>query len=202
MQYALARDPSFPLLDPPRVGAHNISWAAVTLWQLGPGLHFSVLGLLLVSIFLLRMALGIAALPISLAEPPASSSDNQDEWNRIWLFVWFCITSLVVVRIIAGLPFLRLVFLLSHDPASVSKWSWISWIHEPLIGVLIAGAAAWAVGKDRWKSLRQFLRLPGMGYLGLGLVIPVGVWILIPLVSYLHDRIVWAETGVGKIIPP
>jgi hypothetical protein len=39
----------------------------VTLWQLGPGLHFSIVGLLLVSIFLSRMAFGIATLPISFA---------------------------------------------------------------------------------------------------------------------------------------
>jgi membrane protease YdiL (CAAX protease family) len=199
----LARDPAFPLLDVPRAAAHNLSWAGTTLWQLGPGLHFSIVGLLLTSIFLLRMGFGLASLPIALTEPVISFSDKKDEWNRILLFVWFCIASLVVVTIIAGLPFLGLSFLLGHDLASgQSRWGWIFWFQQPLISVLIVGAAAWAVGRDRWKSLRQFLRVPRVGYLGLGLVIPVGVWTLMPLVSYLHDRIAWAETGFGKIAPP
>ncbi len=197
----LARDPSFPLLDASRVGAHAVPWAGAILWQLGPGFHFSILGLLLVSIFLSRMVFGIASLPISLSESPVPSSDGQDRWTRIWLFILFSMTCLFLLNAIVGLPFLGLYYWLPHELAS-GPVSWIFWLQGSLTSLLIAGAAAWAVGNDRWKSLRQFLGVPRTKYLGLGLVIPVGIWAFIPLATYLHDRVVWAEVGFGKVGPP
>jgi membrane protease YdiL (CAAX protease family) len=197
----LARNPYFRLLDASRVEAGAVPWAVATLWQLGPGLHFGILGLLLVSIFLSRMAFGIASLPISLSDSPVPSSDSQDQWTRIWLFVLFSITCVFLANVIAGLPFLGLYYLLTLGRAS-GPVSWIFWFEGPIAGVLVVCAAAWAVGNDRWKSLRQFLRLPQIKYLGLGLVLPVGIWACFPMAAYLHDRVVWAEEGFGKVAPP
>jgi hypothetical protein len=115
--------------------------------------------------------------------------------------ILFYMTTLFLVRLIVGLPFLGLYYLLPSYRTS-GPVSWIFWLQEPLESVLIVGAAAWAVGNDRWKSLRQFLRVPRTNYLGLGLVIPAGIWTFIPLVTYLHDRVVWAGAGFGKVAPP
>ena len=159
----LAKDPLFPLLDHAfLIRPHNALWAMAAVWQLGPGSHLSFLGLLLISIFLSRMAFGLASLPVSLPEPRLHNSDDPEQWERIWLFVLFACTCLFLVRIISGLPFLGVWFALKHaglvgtDGHIVGRASWIFYLQGPLATAIVASAAAWAVGRVRWKSLRQF----------------------------------------------
>jgi membrane protease YdiL (CAAX protease family) len=205
----LAREPLFPLLDHALlIRPHNVSWAVAAVWQLGPGLHLSILGLLLISIFLSRMAFGLTSLPVSLPAPRVHYPDDSIQWARIWLFILFACTCLFVVRIISGLPFLALWFVLRHagfvDTRGnvIGPAGWIFYLQGPLAIAMVASAAAWAVGKVRWKSLWQFLRVPPVKFLGLAVLFPVVLRASLPLIMYSRERIAWAALQLGKFDPP
>ena len=193
----LTKDPSFPLLDHAfLMRPHNTSWAIAAVWQLGPGLHVSLLGLLLISIFLSRMAFGLTSLPISLPGPHLQQSDDSDQWARIWLFILFACTCLFLPRIVGGLPFMALSLL------TVSPPKWIFYLLAPLSLAILASAAAWAVGNDRWKSLRQFLRIPPAKYMALAILLPAILRASTQFVMYSRERIVWAAFQFGRFDPP
>lgn len=205
----LANEPSFPLLDHALlIRPHNVSWAMAAVWQLGPGLHLSLLGLLLISIFLSRMALGLTSLPVSLPEPSVRYSDDPNQWARMWLFILFACTCLFVVRIISGLPFLGLWFplkragLIDTRGNVVGRAGWIFYLQGPLAIAVVASAAAWAVGRGRWKSFLQFLRVPPAKYLAMAVLFPVVLRASLPLIMYSRERIAWAATQFGKFDPP
>jgi membrane protease YdiL (CAAX protease family) len=205
----LAKDPLFPLLDHAfLIRPHNALWAMAAVWQLGPGLHLSLLGLLLISIFLSRMAFGLTSLPVSLPEPRLQNSDDPEQWARILLLILFACTCGFLVRIIGGLPFLGLWFLFKHiglidtQGHLAGRASWILYLPGPLDLGIFASAAAWAVGKGRWDSLRQFLRVPRAKYLALAVLFPIVLRASFPLIMYSRQRIAWAAFQFGKIEPP
>jgi membrane protease YdiL (CAAX protease family) len=205
----LSMDPLFPLLDHAfLMRPHNTSWAMTAVWQLGPGLHLSILGLLLISIFLSRMAFGLSSLPVSLPEPRLQNTADPEHWARIWLFILFVCTCGFLVRIIAGLPFLSLWFLFKHigligAQGNVdSRAGWIFYLQGPLNLAIFAIAAAWAIGKDRWNSLRLFLRVPPANYLALAVLFPLVLRASFPLIMYSRQRIAWAAFQFGKFDPP
>jgi len=198
----IAARPSFSLLvEAPRPKLHFVPWAVATLTDLGPGFHFAVLGMVCVAIFLSRLALGLTDLPVRLAigsKPPGS---GEVEMSRVWMFVWFSLTALFPTYLVVRLPF-----------SGLSYWLQGYVVHGPvnlivLVGCLAAGAsgvafAAWTVGSDRWIELRRFLMIRNPEYLALGLVFPVANWALVPLINYIHERVLWAATSFGKYAPP
>jgi membrane protease YdiL (CAAX protease family) len=205
----LANEPFFPLLDHALlIRPHNASWAIAAVWQLGPGLHLSLLGLLLISIFLSRMVFGLTSLPVSLPEPRVQDSDDPNLWARLWLFILFACTCLVLVRIISGLPFLGLWFLFKHTGLIETRGNvfgrvgWIFYLQGPLAIAIVASAASWAVGQGRWKSFRQFLRVPPAKYFALAILFPVILRASLSLVMYSRERIAWAASQFGKFDAP
>jgi membrane protease YdiL (CAAX protease family) len=205
----LAKDITFPMLDSNFLTRpHNISWAIQALWQLGPGFHVSLTGFLLVSIFLSRMTLGLTSLPVSLAESLVQSSEDAEQWARIWLFIIFSCTFLFLVRMAGGLPLIGIFFLGRHidlmdaQGKIVPQARWILYVLGPLDVAIISGAAAWSVGKDRWKSLGQFLKPPSMKYGILAILFPVGLGCFVPFLAYTQARISWAIHDFGRFFAP
>lgn len=203
----LAKDPLFPLLEHPLlIRPHSGSWA---VWQLGPGLHISLLGLLLVSLFLSRMAFGLTSLPVSLPEPGIQDADRADVWARIWLFILLTCTSLFLANIIGRLPFLGFSLLFPNAMALnvngnvASSAGWILYFFlTPLPIALVAAVAAWAVGRDRWKDLRQFLHVPTTKYVTLAMLFPVALRAFVLFIVYASERISWAAFQFGKVDTP
>jgi membrane protease YdiL (CAAX protease family) len=205
----LATDPFFPMLDSAFLARpHNISWAIAALWQVGPGLHLSMLGFLLISTFLSRMTFGLTSLPVSLPAPHIQSLDDEDRWARIWFFILFSCTCLFLIRIIAGLPFLGFWFLARHaglidaQGVLIGRAGWFVYVPGPLGVATIAAIAAWAVGKYRWKSLREFLRFPAPKYWVLAVLFPAALRYFVPLILYAEARIVWVTREFGAFYAP
>jgi hypothetical protein len=63
-------------------GIHNEAWIISTPWNIGPALHLSVLGLLLILFFLSRLGLRIAVLPLSLEKHKDRDSDEGAHGNE------------------------------------------------------------------------------------------------------------------------
>jgi membrane protease YdiL (CAAX protease family) len=206
----LVWQPFSPLLDNVMSAKQrNLSWAVSALWQLGPGFHFSLAGFLLISIFLSRMTLGLSVLPVSLAASSAPSAEERDQWGRLWLIILFILTCYSVVRTVVGVPFLGIWALLAHaglvDPngdISLGAGGWIFYLLGPLNMAVFAGAAAWAIGKERWTYTRVFLSVPPAKYLALAVLFSTLIEQFVPIIEYLRARIHWATFEVGKFFSP
>ncbi len=59
IRYLSLQKSSVSILESGNMPKQNLVWAMASLWELGPGLRFSVLGILLIAIFALRVGFGI-----------------------------------------------------------------------------------------------------------------------------------------------
>ena len=197
----LIHNPSLQLLSNPPSRAHTVPWIGEVLSRLGPGLHFSVLGIVCVSYFMIRMVTGRSSLPVSLNVFSTSGPEHDDEWRRIWLFVWFSITCAFVAFAATAVPLYGLPFLMKAPPNGYLS-QLIAWLQPASGTAVIAGLAAWSVGKDRWREMRRFLMLPSPSDAAATGIIVAADWSFLRLVMYAHDRTVWASTEFGKFEAP
>src|SRR5205807_3929354 len=75
------------------------------LWSIGPGLHFCLLGITLVIIFVYRLSYCGASLPLSFAShEPAAQEDRP--WESLQFLIWFLVGPLFLAyRLIDVLGF-------------------------------------------------------------------------------------------------
>jgi membrane protease YdiL (CAAX protease family) len=198
---SLMNESSFRSASVLKTGTHNEAWIISTLWNIGPALHLSVLGILLILFFLSRLGLGIAVLPLSLEKHKVADPDEDGAWKRIQIFIWISIVGISVLGFAAGvsvrsayrviLRFLDYHWLPANAPMDAA-----------LATALLGGIAAWAVGVNRWKELQQFTRVPGIQFGTLGVTFPIAVNLVPNSLVYLHDRIHWAAFEFGRFFPP
>lgn len=173
-------------------------WVFKTLWSLGPALHMSVLGVLLIFIFLSRQAFGLSSLPLALPHVNGSTPNGDGGWRRIEIFVWISIPGLIVVNILVSAPLLGLNF--AHLGSSFIQV--LDQVTGALRVLILACVAAWAIGDQCWKKLERFIRLPEISLAMLGFAIPVGISLVPNLIGYTKDRIQWGIHGYGRFSPP
>ena len=188
------------LPDPPST-AHFVPWIAAALSRLGPGLHFSLLGIVCVSYFMIRMLTGRSSLPVSLTVSSASGPEQEDDWRRISIFVWFSVTCGFAAAVAAELPLYGLTFLLK-DPVNSLLFRVIAQLQIAAGTAALAALAAWSVGRNRWSEMRQFLKLRSAGYAAAAVAIVAADWSFLRLIMYAHDRVIWAATEFGKFEAP
>jgi membrane protease YdiL (CAAX protease family) len=113
-----------------------------------------------------------------------------------------------MVKIVAGLPLLAVWFLgrragfVDAQGQFEGHVMWLRYVLEPLPGFVLASAAAWSVGRYRWKSLWQFLQFPSAKYWVLAALFPAGLRCLVSTAMYTHARIAWAIHGFGRLLVP
>lgn len=180
----------------------NLVWAMASLWELGLGLRLSVLGILLIAIFALRVGFGHSLLPITLSSDAHSPNEEGHYWKRIQILVWFlvapCLLIVSLSTFIATYS-LRLVMgpFVEH---SVFGWFYRSaYIFTMIVAV---GIALWITRRDGWVVVRRSLRWPPEKDILLGLFFSAGIGILISIGSYLFDRVQWAAHDFGRYSPP
>jgi hypothetical protein len=76
--------------------SHFMGGALAMLWKLGPGLHFCVLGLLLILIVTSRLAFGIASLPLALASRQNTGAVDAQSWRSIQMVIWILVSPVAV----------------------------------------------------------------------------------------------------------
>jgi len=190
--------------------AHTIGRPLSALWNLGPGFHFALLGLILVALFAWRLASGCSSLPLALPESSAPLSDDPASWRRVQILVWILVALvgplfILCGLILAGIAYLLIVLL--PWIARLARLAHVSVLVASVIrgfgaiaGYIVAspalelGFALFTLGKEGWKDLRRALRLPKPEYFLLALAIPftiatfiAAVWHLFPLVQFSHQ---------------
>ncbi|PYU18674.1 MAG: hypothetical protein DMG32_25815 [Acidobacteria bacterium] len=197
----LAQHSGFPYMSVLQGGPHNQAWAFSNVWSLGPAVHMSAVGIALVIVFLSRLAMGIASLPLSLAHTEDAPPRQDEIWKRMRTFIWISVTGAWVIGIVAGTSvgavYAVLIRFVNYRslPANAPL--------DTALGTgLLGGVAAWAIGEGRWKELRQFTRLPETKFGMLGVIFPIAINLIPNLVAYLSERIHWAAFELGKFSPP
>lgn len=181
--------------------AHNDAWAFTTIWSLGPALHMSVLGIALVLIFLTRMVLGKADLPLALSPTAELAESEQSAWKRIQILIWISIVGVYALGFAVGALVQAVYGMILH----FDNHRWLAasaHLEGALVIALLGGIAAWAAGENRWKELRQFTKIPTTQFGMLGFIFPTAVNLVPSIMFYLHDRVHWARVEFGRFSPP
>ena len=161
------------------VGFHSVPRL---LWDLGPGLRFAVVGLLLVSFVAIQIRRAKLHLPLQIT--PAISSDPSrcrlpvDGPTRVQSFIWFCLALLPVATSLFALPVFIAILLRSsrHGPGF---WDSVPlsppmYVLQSFLGALpLLLIALWAMGDGRRDVLKQALRIPSRKYFALAILFPV-----------------------------
>jgi membrane protease YdiL (CAAX protease family) len=171
------------------------------LWSIGPALHVSVLGVLLILVFLSRLSLGIATLPLSLNRDQEIDPDETRAWKRVQIFIWISIVGTSILGFIAGIAIRPAYWLALH----LGNFSWLpadAPITTALATALLAGIAALAVGATWWKELQRFTRIPTAQFVLLGAFFPIVIRQIPNLLLFVYDRIHWASFEFGRLSPP
>jgi membrane protease YdiL (CAAX protease family) len=197
----LAQHSGFPYMSILQRGPHNEAWVFSTVWSLGPAVHVSAVGIAMVLVFLSRLAVGVATLPLSLAQAEGAPRPQDEMWKRIQIFIWLSITCVSLIAVVVSIS-VRAVNLVLLRFVSYRSLPSNAPFETTLAMALLGGLAAWAVGEGRWKELRQFTRLPETKFGILGIIFPIAINLVPDLVLYLSDRIHWAAFEFGKLSPP
>jgi len=192
--------PDFPRESVLKAGAHNQAWAFSTVWSLGPAVHISVLGFVLVLIFFSRLATGVSRLPVSLGHIADMSPCDDRAWKRILVFV--CISIAFVTAIASAAAFSVLSIYDSLKGFGFRSLPAVNFAASTLAMSCILGIAAWAVGDDRWKRFREFIRPPETKFGLLGIIFPTAIEQVPNFVAYVSDRVHWASFEFARLIPP
>jgi len=177
---------------------HSILWVLSTMWSLGPAIQLSLFGLASAIVFQRRLAKGLSTLPVDLPTREMQPDVDRCLWNRILIFAWIAIVGQYLVVFLAGFigatPY---IFWGKQSESIVILFPLISQVFGTAV---IAGVAAWAVGGERWKQLKEFLRLPPVVVGFLGVAIPIFVHSIPTFLTYLYDRIHWATYENQQVI--
>src|ERR1700722_14322560 len=192
--------PDFPHESVMKAGPHNEAWAFSTVWSLGPAVHMSVLGFVLVLIFFSRLATGVSRLPVSVRHTVDVSRGDDRAWKRILVFVFISIAFMTAIASAAAFSVLSI-----YD--FFKRFGFRSLPATNFVATIIAmssflGIAAWAVGDGRWKQFRQFIRLPETKFGLLGIIFPTAIEQVPNFVAYVSDRVHWASFEFARLTPP
>jgi membrane protease YdiL (CAAX protease family) len=194
----LSQQVNFPQASVFQGGTHNEPWGFSTVWSLGPAVHMSALGLIFILIFLGRLATGKSPLPISLAHFTSELSGSDERWRRLLLCVWFSTVGMSALSLLASLSVVDLYRLVGHSLGYRSLPSAVAPPSSALSTAVLAGAAAWAVGRDRWTEFRRFVRPAESKFVALSVIFPIAIRFVLDLVAYTSDRVRWAAFHYGS----
>lgn len=182
--------------------SRSIDWTCVELWNLGPGFHICLLGIVLVLIFAIRLALGLTSLPLALRPRDESTVEDDGAWRGTQKLILFVVTPLVL------LPFLLITVATDFFPfansnsLSPGKLLYVHFVQDLFLPFATIGIVMWISGAAGRHAIRRSLRWFDPVYLALSLLIPFGLSALFSVGPYLYDYIYWGAHNYGHFAPP
>ena len=158
------------------------------LRNLGPGLPIAAAGFVLVAIFGALLRTGRSALPLRLrfSGPFFTGSTGDDlaaDDQRTGLFIWTMICLVPLANLLQSV----LLGLFSLIPPFVASVEALRWTDRILGALSLLALVVVAMGKDRVTALRHSLRAGLPEYVGIGMLIPVGLACAWPLLRFFLD---------------
>ncbi len=182
--------------------AHKMNWAWSLPWKLLPGFHFCLIGLFLIAIYTLRLAFGIAALPLSLAGDAPSAVPDSAAWKRVQYLIWALVGPLYLLSSLLAIVTIGIPIILSARMPAYIQSDWFSRSSSVIEALVLFVVISWIAGKEGRQVIWKTIRLPEPKYAGLSLAIPIGIAVLLSTGQYLFDRAQWAAHNFGNMDPP
>jgi membrane protease YdiL (CAAX protease family) len=182
--------------------AHQVPWAQTMLWKAPQGVQFTLVGLLLIAIFVSRLAFGVASLPLSLPAKYVSQPEDPEFSRRLNLLIWFLVSLTFLAGGLLSLVTFGVPFTLTSRVPPYVYSEWFTRLSSIIQGALVLGIALSIVGKDGRATIRRSIRLPDVRWPLLALAFPIGIDILISAGQYAFDRVQWSTHGFGTLYRP
>jgi len=173
-----------------------------TQWISLPGFFFCFAGLLLIAIYVSRLAFGIARLPLSLPASPLNETTDSAAWRQLLWLIWILIGPLFVVNILVGFLALGFPVLFLSRILAYAQTVWFNELSNVAEAVFMLCALLWIMGKENRQVIWSMVRLPEPRHAALGLSFPIGITVLISTSQYLFARAQWAASDFGRSAPP
>ncbi len=169
--------------------------------NLGPGLQFAILGIVLVAIFWVLLQWGRVSLPIRIRSSPLSeATPSESDHRNVMLFVWRMVGLVPLAYLFQGLVTSG-VFLFWPRSAHPNT-SWVFILDQSASTVLLLVLVLFALGKSGRKTVPEMVRLPSVGYFGLAALIPAAISCGPAFLGYLEARIQWSTHEWGRAFTP
>ena len=160
------------------------------------GLHYAFLGLLLVSIFALRLNLGASHLPLTLQG--LKTDEEGLLWDQTITLVYLMIGPIYlvgnIVATIAAMPLIAGLQLTFGMP-----WVLLSELAGTFVVLCVA---LWVMPVSGRRAALGALGIPKLSFFLLALGSASAIAAAIPISVYLSDRAHWAAFDYGKLSPP
>ena len=170
--------------------------ARVLLLNLGAGFQLAALGLLLALIAAVMLRTGSVALPLRFGPPllPATVDDPADPARRQRFFALYVLAFPWLAPGLLSLAAAPLFAWLAPGNSSGRALSlWLEAAKYLVVALAFFLIAAWCLGRQRNKQLREAVRLPSLQLLGIASAIGLAVYFLPHIAHYGMDRIAWAQ---------
>lgn len=177
---------------------HRLRWAEAILWKLPEGFHFSVIGFILITIFVARMAFGTSTLPLALPGQSNLPADNSGKWRRMRILIFLLVGPLFLANIFATFLGTEVVLVFSSRVPT----NWLAGLFLTLGSVVSFGVLLCFMGREERQQTLSSVRRFGANYFLLAVAFPVGIGTMIPFVEYLPARVEWAAHDFGTYGPP
>ena len=180
---------------------NRFRWVEANLWKLPEGFQFMLLGLVLIGIFISRMAFGIATLPVAI--PNAHfSQENLEAWRRLQFLIFLLVGPLFLVGLLLSFVSIGIPLMIFATPPAYIQSIWFSRLAPVLETPAACTVVLYLMGPENRQTVQDSIRLPDRTSALLSLIFPVGTAVLISAGHFVVDREVWVAHGFGKFSAP
>src|SRR5277367_1835648 len=200
--YQMSRTPTSILH--PRTLNSFLQWLRANIANFPVGLELLAFSILFVTIFLVRLRLGSASLPLALPGQLHPSVAPSDSWPRIQVLIFVLVCPLFLLSGFIGL-LLALPYLIFHQSMAFGYGAYAIFtkiIGPPLDAAILIGLVLLILGHSGKADARNSVELPEPRYALYALLLPIGITCLLSFSGYLIDRANWAIYFIDQSFPP
>ena len=180
---------------------NRFRWVEGNLWKLPEGFQLTLLGLVLIGIFVSRMAFGIATLPVAIPNAHVSQ-ENLEAWRRLQFPIFLLVGPLFLVGVLLSFVSIGIPLMILTRPPAYIQSIWFSRLAPVLETVVACTVVLYLMGPENRQTVQDSIRLPDRTSTLLSLIFPVGTAVLISAGHFVVDREVWVAHGFGRSSPP
>lgn len=180
---------------------NRFRWIEANLWKLPEGFQFTLIGLVLIGIFISRMAFGVATLPIAIPNAHVSH-ENLEAWRRLQFLIFLLVGPLFLVDLLLSFVSIGIPLIIFATPPAYIQSIWFSRLAPVLETVAACTVVVYLMGPENRQTVKVSIRLPDRTSSLLSLIFPVGIAVLISAGHFVVDREVWVAHSFGKFSPP
>ncbi len=157
--------------------------------------HVSLIGLVLVFLFILRLSFGISSLPLTIAnhDSQPSSEHNGDDWQRVLRMIWFLIA-------LSNLLAAFLTSLIVVSLPVVFRGRWFALIAMNVSAIFNAAIALWIAGPEAGRTARQAIVTPRYKWTGLAFLLPLAIEVVLFLLQAAYNVVHSGNAAADDIV--